>query len=141
MNWLMMFYLTILSIWDIREKKIPIQLLVLGTSAVCVICAINLFFSGDLFWKIVTLIYGVVPGGCMIAIAIATEKIGLGDGWTMMIVGLVLNYKMCIAILAVSMLLMAICSMAMLIARKVNRNTKLPYLPFLAMAWFLMVIL
>lgn len=141
MKMVMLGYFIILSIWDIRERQIPQYMLVAGTAIASVILGINVFVVGDVFWKMLTAFCGIIPGVGAMVLAKVSGKIGMGDGWVLLIVGLVSDYKICIAVLGVSMLLMASYSIIMLIVRRVTRDTMLPYLPFLTAAWLFMAVM
>ena len=125
-------YLVILAIWDIKEKKIPVWILIVGT--VCGgICGLG--FSHEKQWELVMMCMAVMPGIFLVIIARLTQKAGAGDGWALVNIGLVESYKICIFLLGISLMIMALVSGVLLFLHKVNKNTKLPYLPFLMLAY------
>lgn len=128
----LLFYLIVLSIFDWREKKVPVVLLAAGTAVaagyglhVCVEEA------GNPAANMAGLCLGIVPGCFLLLLARLTGKVGYGDGVVMMIVGLTMGYQSCFALLCFSLFLAAVISVALLLLRRADRRTALPYLPFL----------
>lgn len=130
---LLIVYLGMLAVFDLRERKIPVLLLGVGT-VVAGCLRIPLFWAGDgeVLWQLCAVGVTVLPGLCMLGVAKLTGKIGLGDGWILINVGLFTDYKTCVVLWGVSMLLMSLTCMVLLGLRRVKRDTYIPYLPFLA---------
>ena len=131
-------YLIGLSIFDGKEQKVPIGLLGVGTVIAFVLVAGDCL--GDFYhWKQIALtaILGLVPGVFMLLTAYITRKVGYGDGLALLGVGMLSGYKACWAMLCISLLLMSFWGIGILMLRRGTRNTKLPYLPFLAVAYLI----
>lgn len=86
----------------------------------------------DWRWLLVSALLGMLPGLAMLVVARITGKAGYGDGFVLLNVGLWTDYKTCILVLCFSMLFMSCFSIGMLLTKKANKQTKLPYIPFLA---------
>lgn len=136
---LLLLYLLILSVFDLRERKIPVALLFCGTlGAVCgsgwtLVSVIR--EQGQWQWPFLSMLLGMVPGVFVIAMARLTEKVGAGDGWILCNLGLLTDYRICVGLWGMSIIIMAIFSGGMLALKKVKGNTRIPYLPFLTLAY------
>ncbi len=85
----------------------------------------------------VEMVKGCVPGTILLFMAAATGKAGAADGIVLIFLGICTGGKICLAIFMLSLLLISIFSGILLVLRRVGRNTRLPYLPFLSAAWLL----
>jgi len=70
-------------------------------------------------------------------IAFATKKAGYGDGIVLLLVGMVSGGGKGLWIFCISLFLISIFSVILLLCHKVRRNSEVPYLPFLTVAWIL----
>lgn len=131
-----LLYLIVLSIFDWKERKVPIVLLAAGT-AIAAGYGMHACFQemDNVANNIMELCLGMVPGGFLLLMAWLTHKIGYGDGVAMLAAGLVLGYKKCLVLLCFSMFLAALISVGLLLSRKAGSRTALPYLPFVAAAY------
>lgn len=59
------------------------------------------------------------------------EKVGEGDGWILIVLGSCLSGKQFLSLFYLSILLSAMYSFLLLLIKKANRKTQIPYLPFL----------
>lgn len=131
-----LLYLTALSLMDIRERKIRIVWLAAG------VVVIGGFFvwegvSGptDAGEWLVKGLLGTLPGLFLLAVARITGKAGYGDGLVMIVLGVGFGYLVSVVLLCVSLFLLSLCSIALLLCRRVRGNTRMPYLPFLTAAY------
>ena len=117
-----------LSVLDIRYKKVPVWLLLVGgmvTAGVeicaCVVGENNLmnFFAG------------MIPGMILLLMAIGTQKAGWADGIVLMLLGSVLGFRQCVLATMFSLVLISVLSVILLILKKADKKTTVPYIPFL----------
>lgn len=122
------------SILDIRSRRIPVWILALGGAfaGLTVVCG-----SGFTLAECMEMIKGCVPGVILLLMAAATGKAGTADGIVLIFLGVCMGGKICMAVFMLSLLLISLFSGILLTLRRVGRNTRLPYLPFLSMAWLL----
>lgn len=131
-KWILLLYLTLLSVFDWKEQRIPFLLAGCGPVAALAVNFCKILYGTENGKSlIVSLLLGMLPGILMMAVAYFTGKAGYGDGITLMSLGMFTDYKTCIVIWGFSLLLMSLVSVGMLCARKADKNTRLPYLPFL----------
>lgn len=116
----------ILAIADIRERAIPVIFLVIF-GMIAVIYTVTV---GEREW--ISILYSLIPGVFFLAVSLCTrESVGYGDGWTVMILGLLIGAEGCFVTVCVGLLLSAFSSLVLLVLRKVNGKSRLPFLPFL----------
>lgn len=132
---LAMLFTTACAVTDCRQKKIPWLLLGAGlaggTAAVC-----NRIWEGSESWY--TVLLSVLPGLFLWGLAMVTEgKVGQGDGDMVILLGLMLGWERCSAALCAASLFLAIFSGAGLALKRLKRNSRIPFAPFLAGSCFL----
>lgn len=125
-------WLLILSVIDIKKKSVPLWLLGIGAVETAVILLTEGFNGGIDVWLLCRSLF---PGGVFLVTAAATGKAGYGDGIVLIMLGLMSGAKVCLLALTAGLFLIAIFSGALLALRKVKRNSRIPFLPFLAVGW------
>lgn len=124
-------FLLALSIWDVRKRAVPSVVLWIGmTVAIC-------FCLADLVTGNVQAAFclRLLPGIGMLLIAICTKKAGSADGMVLLMLGMLLGFYACVLVWWGSLCLMAVASMVLLGFKKVKRDSRLPYLPFLGVVY------
>ncbi len=130
----MLIYLTCLSIFDLREKRVPVIWLVLGMLAAVGVSVYDVL-QGDCQW--IALLWAMMPGLFWMLMAWGSKKAGISDAVVLLILGLCLGTRECSVIFALSILLSALTAMILLVIRRVKRNSSLPYIPFLCAGLFI----
>ncbi len=131
-------YLVVLSVFDGREQKVPVGLLGVGTLLALVLVARDCLAYSQYWQRIVlTAVLGLIPGVFMLLAAYITHKVGYGDGMALLAVGMLVGYKSCWGMLCISLMIMSFWCIGILVFRKGTKNTRLPYLPFLTIAYLL----
>lgn len=126
-------YLIILSIYDIRTRKIPAAWLVIGgVAALAYLIYLCLCQPFSELWLEMLKSWG--PGLLMLAAGRLSGKIGSGDGCVLLVAGSVLGGVKMMAVFMGSLLLAAVAGVILLIFRKAGKNDKMPFMPFLAAA-------
>ena len=115
--------------FDLRWKRIPGSVLAVGTIFTLVCMLIQ---QKEIGWE---LLWTVLPGITLLFVAWGTrESIGYGDGISVLFLGGIMGFRNCIWTLCISLFLLSLSGLFLYVLRKVNRKTKLPYLPFLLAA-------
>lgn len=118
------------TIVDIKKKEISIWLF--GLLGIIVI--IGYIALGN--QKGYMLAAGVIPGALLIVLAKITEQsIGYGDGIILAEIGIVTGVGKCMLILAVALAIAGVFSLGIVIIKKVDKKYKIPFIPFLTMAY------
>jgi leader peptidase (prepilin peptidase)/N-methyltransferase len=122
------FFLAICAVWDAVKKEIPLLVVWLG-----MLTAVILRVAG----VIETQSFGVLgaallPGFLFWVISYVTrEKVGYGDGWILLLIGLFAGAEKCIAALMTALFVESIFLIILLALRKINRDKEVPFVPFL----------
>lgn len=122
------------SILDIRSRRVPVWMLILGGIFAVLTAVCNCEFT---LAECVEMIKGCIPGVILLLMAAATGKAGTADGIVLIFLGICMGSKICLAVFMLSLMLISLFSGVLLALRRVGRNTRLPYLPFLSAAWLL----
>lgn len=112
---------------DIKTRKISILGLILSG----IIAIFYLFVQGKL--GIIHILNCMLPGMLLLVLSVISgEKIGYGDGATVLIVGLWTNMEFCIKTLIIAFFLTG-CYAGILLFKK-RKEEKIPFIPFLLSA-------
>lgn len=129
-NLIILLYLAVLAYLDIRKRTVPTALLAAGAAAVLLYQVF--YIRSDLM----TLILGVLPGVFCLGLGRLTrEKLGYGDGWLLLILGLFLGITKVISLLLGACLLVLLYALFLLLRRRLTRQESVPFLPFLLLAY------
>ena len=110
---------------DGRKKEIPL-IVVWGGMALAVLLRI----TGELVWPDVVL--SLIPGTAFWGISwITGEKVGYGDGWMLMMIGLFTGLGQCFLILLVGLMMESVIALILLAAGKTAMDRTVPFAPFL----------
>lgn len=121
-----------MSAMDIRSRQVPTWMLLLGTAAATAVLAYE-GWKGELsVWQICR---AVMPGAVLLVIAGLTGRAGFADGIVLLLLGLLAGYEICLTASLGGLFLIALCSGVLLALRRVKRDTKMPFVPFLAAGW------
>ena len=121
-----LLFLGVSGISDVRRKSIPAYLPILGV----IIALIIEFYASDL--KLKELLISLTPGIGFLIISFATsEKLGLGDGLTIISLGLLCGVWDTLTTLIYASLSSGVVALFLIAFKKKNRNYAMPYLPFL----------
>lgn len=125
-----------ISILDINFRKIPMEILVLmNVSAIVYQMAIR---EEDL----IVIAGGITVGGVFLFVSKVTgESLGYGDSLGILALGIYLGLWKVIEILAGAFFLLVLCSIFVLIKKKMSRKCTLPFYPFLAASYMIWLIL
>lgn len=122
--WLVL--LAVISWQDIREKQIPVPMLVLtGCAGTGIQFFENSVSLGSWFG-------GVFLGTFMLGVAFITgEAVGYGDGWLILVMGMSLGFAGSLASMLMAFGASALFGGCLLAFKKVKRDYRIPFAPFL----------
>ncbi|MBQ7840550.1 MAG: prepilin peptidase [Lachnospiraceae bacterium] len=120
------------SITDCTRKKVDKRLLFAG-GCWGVGMLLGRVSNGTENWY--SVLMAMFPGIFLLILSLLTEeKIGYGDGYMILVLGLFLGWESCIAVFCMACLLSAIYAGGGWIFRKFDRNSRIPFAPFLLAA-------
>lgn len=115
------------AIRDIRTKRINGYICLMGVLAALFIREMIIGEESG------TILIDLIPGAVMYLIAfLSKERIGKGDAQSLMFIGAVAGSSTVLMSLFVSLTIAAILSAILLALKKVKKDTKLPFIPFLS---------
>jgi leader peptidase (prepilin peptidase)/N-methyltransferase len=128
-------YLGILSVLDIRTRKIPVWLLAAGG-----IVSITLsIYQTEI--PIILVLAGGITGVVFLGVSkITREAIGYGDSLCILIIGVYVGIWNLIGVLSLSFLLSGLCAVLVLIFKNFDRKAGYPFIPFLFISHLLLMI-
>ncbi len=123
-----------LGIWDYRKRQVPLLWLLVGT-IILFSTGIYRGAQGELQW--IEVITGAIPGVVLFLVAWWSGKAGYADGIVLAGLGSCLGYRETWLLFCFSLFLISLCSIGLILFRKVHRDTQMPYLSFLAITFLI----
>lgn len=122
------FFLAVCAVFDGLQKKIPLAAVWLGIlTALCLRAG---GFMGEV--SLLSVAFSMVPGAVFFLLGFVTrEKVGYGDGWVLLMIGLFLDLPRCFLILLAALLIESATALILLVLRKIQRDREIPFCPFL----------
>ncbi len=135
-------YLILLSVFDIRTRRIPGIWLLAGGGAVFLSMGIRLWENPG-GWRMLLIGWGLgaLPGIVLLLLSLATGVLGAGDGCLLIMIGILAEARQSLAIVAWSFLLAGIYAGGLLLLRKAGRKQSFPFVPFIAAAYWIQLVL
>lgn len=81
----------------------------------------------------------LLPGAVLLVVAYGTGKAGPADGVILMLLGVFMGYEDCAAASLGGLFLIALFSVVLLTLRRAKKDTRIPFVPFLALGWLIVV--
>ena len=127
----LVLFLFIASVWYNKKRGIPTKYLFLGAVVGIVYLAFLSVWKNEIgFWLDVFM--GAIPGIiCVFISFISREQMGFGDSFIVLFIGILTGYKRVLISFMFALLLLNLFAMFILIIKKGNRKTKIPFIPFL----------
>lgn len=83
---------------------------------------------------------GITVGLVVLVLAKITEgKIGFGDGWVLMVTGLYLGFRGNLFLFMTALFVSAVTSVILLLSRRADKKTELPFVSFLFISYILTI--
>ena len=130
-EWMMFGILVGFSMYDLKWRKVNVAAVVLLGVAVFIyrICIST---------EAAELMLGMVPGLVVLLVSYVTgESIGFGDGMMLCVLGLFFGIKQTLAVFGMALVLCAVLAILLLVCKRANKKTELPFLPCLCAGYLL----
>lgn len=129
------------SVYDIKWKKIPHAILAIGGVWAFIGIMLNIAKQGFLKTCLISL-FAVLPGvGLMVLSHLTERKVGLGDGVLVLLIGLLEGIGKALLVFCAGLFLQSLFAVAFVIAGKADKQTRIPFVPFLLAARIVLFIL
>lgn len=120
--------LAICAVCDGLKKEIPLAVVWIGI-ALAIVMQIQ-GMPGGRSWLSLTL--SVLPGTVFWMLSLITgEKVGYGDGWVLIMIGLFMGLWRCFLILLIGLVSESLVVLILMVLRKISRDRQIPFAPFL----------
>lgn len=127
-EFVLFLFLAVCAVFDGLYKQIPLVVVWLGMFAA--VCLQIYGAMGEI--SMFTVAVSLLPGaGFFLLSFFSREKVGYGDGWVLLMIGLFLGVYQCFLILLVGLLAESAVAIVLLAFRKVQRDREIPFSPFL----------
>lgn len=129
-------FLLIEGIRDLQKHKVSmITVMIAGILGV-------IFQFGIIQENGLKIIGGILIGIVLLLLAKMTrEKIGYGDGWIFVVTGIYMGFRNNMYLLLLSLFLASLVSICLLVFKKVNKKTELPFVSFVLPGYLLLFII
>lgn len=120
------------AIYDLRSKRIPLVLI-----ALCAVLSVIESVIGltDHVRTPVMILAALMPGIFLLFLSFVTKQaVGFGDGLLMCAVGPILGFRLMMSGVMLGFFLSSLAAIFLLIFKKADKKTKMPFVPFLASA-------
>ena len=129
-------FLLIEGIRDLEKHKVSIITVVIA-GVIGVILQFGIIQENGL-----EILGGILIGIVLLLLAkITREKIGYGDGWIFVVTGIYLGFHSNMYLLLLSLFLASLVSICLLVFKKVNRKTELPFVSFILPGYLLLFVI
>lgn len=127
--------LSLCSLEDIRHKRLTVvYILMFGIGGVI----LHLFAP---VCSIYSMLWGMLLGLAMMMLSATTRgNVGMGDGILLVVTGVYLGGSENLALFMMGLLLSALWSLGLLVLKKKSRKEEIAFVPFLLLAYFIMLI-
>ena len=127
-------FLGTMSIFDIKTKRIPDLSLILGLVASILV---RIAFKGQTFSSYIA---AALVGIVFIFISYFTEeKIGYGDSFIILSIGILVGLKNLLFILFTSFVMASLYGMIVLVCNNFKKDLNMPFIPFIFAAFILLL--
>ncbi|MDE5939204.1 MAG: prepilin peptidase [Lachnospiraceae bacterium] len=121
-------FLAVCAVFDGVSRQIPLAVVWLG-----MLTAVCLHIGGVMGeTSLMAAALSLIPGAGFFLLSFLTEeKVGYGDGWALLMIGLFTGIYRCFLILLLGLLAESVVAVVLLVIGKVKRDREIPFLPFL----------
>lgn len=120
---------------DIKSLSVSRRFIIVFL-AVCIVTV----FTGQ-SPSLMSALLGTLVGICTLGISIISDgQIGKGDGYMIAALGLVLGFRGSLVVVCMSSMIMCVIAVVMLILKKGDKKTKLPFIPALFAGYTIFII-
>ena len=149
---LMVLTVAAMSVPDIRRKKVPVYmmfLMLIPVTASIISDLVDINIRGgeqvtieEFIGRLLAVMgLGLIPGAALILLGRVTGKIGLADGIVLSGIGVMEGFMGALSVICFGSLLLSIPAAVLLAAKKVKRQTGLPFIPFLGAGYLIWIFL
>lgn len=137
-EFVLFLFLAVCAVFDGLYKRIPLAVVWLGM--LTAICFQIYGVMGET--GIIAAAVSLIPGAAFFLLSFfSREKVGYGDGWVLLMIGLFLGLYRCFLILLAGLVMESAVAIVLLAFRKMQRDKEIPFSPFLLLGMGVVVCL
>ncbi len=121
-------FLMVCAVFDGFNRQIPLAVVWLGMLTAACFRAGGAMGETNLMVAALSLLPGL---GFFLLSFLTREKVGYGDGWVLLMIGLFLGVYRCFLILLFGLMTESVVAIVLLTLGKINRDREIPFVPFL----------
>ncbi len=125
---LLFLFLSVCAVFDGLRRQIPLAVVWLGMLTAACLRANGIMGEVGVTAALLSLIPGT---GFFLLSFLTREKVGYGDGWVLLMIGLFSGFFQCFLILLIGLLLESMVAVVLLTLKKIQRDKEIPFSPFL----------
>lgn len=130
-NVILLLMLAVMSVEDIKNKSISLKMVCCFGISSIVFCLMNLVWFNLKSDSIKDLAVGMIFVAFVALLAFLSKGLGMGDIAVIFIMTVVKGGKFVITVFLLSLILVMAVSIIMILAKKADRKTRLPFIPYL----------
>ncbi|MEG1846852.1 MAG: prepilin peptidase [Lachnospiraceae bacterium] len=131
--------LGITGVSDIKSKEISVNCLLLFVIP-ALLCTFYRFAQNET-GVLTTMLMGLIPGIlCLCLGRITKEKIGYGDAYLLLVLGMFLGLRETIGMIMIALFVTALISIVLLVLHKIKKTQSVPFVPALGIAFCLQIV-
>lgn len=125
---LLFLLLAVCALSDGLRKQIPLAVVWLGM--LMAVCFQAVGYTEET--SIAAAAFSLIPGmGFFLLSFLTGEKVGYGDGWVLLMIGLFVGFYRCFLIMILGLVVESAVAVVLLVAKKIRRDKEIPFSPFL----------
>lgn len=125
---LLFILMGICAVIDGIKREIPIAIVWIGIATAVILRAQGAIGEESLL----VVILSVIPGAMFWLISLVTrEKVGYGDGWMLIMIGLFVGMWRCFLILLIGLVSESVIVLILLALQRISCDRRIPFAPFL----------
>ena len=123
-------FLCLCAVFDLKKKEIPLVLVIIGIIGGV---GFNVWLISRGMLSMEEMGISLLPGISFVLVGWGTkDKIGYGDGLVLFITGLFVGFYKCFLGVCIGLIFSAVFAVLLLIMHKAKKDSRIPFIPFLA---------
>lgn len=122
-------YLMVMAVWDVMHRRISLGISLVTAAFLAILRIVEIWNTGE---TLPAAFLGVLTGVFLLLISYVSQGgIGAGDGLVFVVMGLVLHVWENSMVLLLALTLSGVVGGSLLVLRRVQRKSMLPFVPFI----------
>lgn len=125
---ILFLFVGICALCDGIKKEIPLVVVWIGLLTGIILRTVGIMEKENGL----ALVFSLIPGILFWMISFVTrEKVGYGDGWVLLMIGVFAGFLRCFLTLLIGLVLESVILLVLLMLHKIQKDGEVPFVPFL----------